>query len=91
MCELKDTLSFFKEQGWDIFLLDGNDGAVSIIEQSLNGKTVLVVGNEANGISEELKAASYKRVLLPSKSPQMYVESLNAGVAVSIALAIVNK
>ncbi len=90
-CELAETLPLFQEHGWDIFLLDGNDGAVSILDQPLNSKTILVVGNEANGLSDSLKSSKFKRVLLPSKSPQMYVESLNAGVAISIALAIVNK
>jgi len=89
-CDLVDACEVLAEHGWDIFLLDGNDGATSILDQSLNGKTVLIVGNEANGISDSLRKKNFKRVLLPSKSPQMYVESLNAGVAVSIALAIVN-
>jgi TrmH family RNA methyltransferase len=90
-CDLNETLDSLHEHGWEILLLDGNDGAVSILDHPLHSKTVLVVGNEANGISDHLITKNYKRVLLPTKSPQMYVESLNAGVAASIALAIVNK
>jgi TrmH family RNA methyltransferase len=90
-CDLEESLELLAGQGWDILLLDGNKGATSILDQPLNSKTVLVVGNEANGISESLKKSTYKRVLLPSRSPQPYVESLNASVALSIALAIVHK
>ncbi len=90
-CDLDEALEYLQEHGWDIFLLDGNKGAISILDQPINKKTVLVVGNEANGISNALKNKNFKQVLLPTKSPQMYVESLNAGVAISIALAIVNK
>lgn len=89
--DLSEALKDLKKHGWDILLLDGNEGASSILDHKLSSKTVLVVGNEANGLSEKLSNANYKRILLPSKSPQMYVESLNAGVAMSIALAIVNK
>lgn len=88
--DLSETLELLSGHGWDVLLLDGNKGAVSILEHPLPKKTVFVVGNEANGISSDLKESGYKRVLLPSKSPQMYVESLNAGVALSIALAIVH-
>ncbi len=88
--ELPDLCNELTKSGWDILLLDANKGAISISEIPIHSKTVLIVGNEANGISKELYTANYQRVLLPTKSPQKYVESLNAGVALSIALAIVN-
>ncbi|MCR9133784.1 MAG: RNA methyltransferase [bacterium] len=88
--ELVDLCSELKTLGWSVMLLDGNAGAVSISDVPFQNKTILIVGNEANGVSSELIDAGYQRVLLPTKSPQQYVESLNAGVALSIALAIVN-
>ena len=88
--ELPDLCAELTQLGWNVLLLDANKGAVSISEVPVHTKTILIVGNEANGISKELSDAGYQRVLLPTKSPQKYVESLNAGVAMSIALAIVN-
>ena len=90
-CTLSETLPLFKLNGWDILLLDNNEGAQSLVNHTIKNKTVLIVGNEANGISDVLKQESFKRVFLPSKAANMQVESLNAGVALSIALAILDK
>ncbi len=88
--ELSELLKELSLKGWEILLLDGNTGSIPINKKKVSSKTVLVIGNEGNGLSEELTSQKYTRVLLPSHSPQMYVESLNAGVAASIAMAIVN-
>lgn len=90
-CTLSETLPLFDLHGWDILLLDNNKSAQSLVNNTISNKTVLIVGNEANGISDVLKRESYTRVFLPSKAANMQVESLNAGVALSIALAIVDK
>jgi tRNA G18 (ribose-2'-O)-methylase SpoU len=44
------------------------------------------VGNEGNGISQGLLNSGRKKVRIESSPGQEKVESLNAGVAVSIAL-----
>ncbi len=88
--ELSEICTELTKIGWEVLLLDANPGAISISKIPIQNKTILIVGNEANGISKELTDAEYQRVILPTKSPQKYVESLNAGVAMSIALAIVN-
>jgi TrmH family RNA methyltransferase len=49
-------------------------------------KTIIVVGNEGNGISPNLLNSGRKKVRIESAPGQDKVESLNAGVAVSIAL-----
>lgn len=90
-CDLYSTLQMLQQREWDILLLDGSSTSQSIIEHSPKNKTVLVVGNEATGISQKLKTTVFKSMLLPSPAPQSFVESLNAAVATSIALAFMNK
>ncbi|MCH8524222.1 MAG: RNA methyltransferase [Balneolales bacterium] len=87
--EIFDTLLRF---GWSIYLLDAGDGAVPLPDLKLTSKSVLVVGNEGNGIDPILRNdARYTRVLIPGNSHR--VESLNAAISGSIALysLIVNK
>lgn len=88
---LNELLTPLEENGWQTLLLDAGQGATSIHLVEPSEKIILVAGNEANGIHSELFRTHRQRVLLPSATPQQYVESLNAGVAMSIALSIVHK
>ena len=83
---LATLLTDLEVQGWQSFLLDGNAGATPISEVSFPEKKILVVGNETNGITNKLITPGRKRMLLPSKSGTKAVESLNAAIALSIAL-----
>lgn len=76
----------FEDAGWEILMLDGNKGAIPIDKIKLSKKTILVVGNEANGIDHKLTSAERKRVLIPATEEKRSVESLNAAIAVSVAL-----
>lgn len=87
---LDEMLSTLEEQDWQTLLLDANEGAEAIQFVKPHPKYILVAGNEANGIAPELLRPERKRVVLPSATPQQFVESLNAGVAMSIALALVH-
>ncbi|HBQ60577.1 MAG TPA: hypothetical protein DD671_13385, partial [Balneolaceae bacterium] len=51
-----------------------------------NKKTVLVVGNEGNGISEKLLSSGRKKIKIEPAAGQEKVESLNAAIAISIVL-----
>ena len=84
--ELNEIFSIMENAGWNILLLDGNPGAELIHEIEKKDRTILVVGNEANGISPELLTPERKRVMIPSYSDQRQVESLNAAIAAGIAL-----
>jgi TrmH family RNA methyltransferase len=53
----------------------------SIAEVDLTGGCALIVGNEAHGVSEELRAAAIEIFI-----PTVGVESLNAAVAAGIML-----
>ena len=48
----------------------------------------LVIGNEGNGVSEQVKSAAYKTIAIPMKSTQ---ESLNAAVSAGIAMYLLAK
>lgn len=93
--KLQGNLSLILSQaeavGWNILLLDGNAGATSIHQEKLKEKTILVVGNEGNGLNEELFSTNRKRIMVPGNGAQDFVESLNAAIAVSISMALLSK
>ncbi|HKK46887.1 MAG TPA: RNA methyltransferase [Balneolaceae bacterium] len=84
--DLSEILSAFEEKGWSIFLLDAGDDAVSLPDIHPTGKSIIVVGNEAHGINADLMTERRTKVRIPSPQKRPQVESLNAGVAASIAL-----
>lgn len=88
--DLKQDLEVLEKEGWQILFLDGNRGAVPISKMNLTNKTVLIVGNEANGVDRNLITSSRKRVMIPSSEENRSVESLNAAIALSIALYQLN-
>ncbi len=88
--DLEYLLDKLETSGWNVLLLDGNPGATPIRSIPKKEKTVLVVGNEANGVAPSLITPKRRRVLIPSTSNSSAVESLNAAVALSIALWSVN-
>lgn len=84
--ELSEILAVFEERGWATFLLDAGAGALSLPEVKPTDKAIVVVGNEAHGIDADLINDRRKKVRIPSPHKKPQVESLNAGVAASIAL-----
>lgn len=83
---LQDDLEVFEDNGWQVFLLDAGTGARDLREINFPDKTVLVTGNEANGISASLFKDNREKVIIPPASAAKGVESLNAAIALSIAL-----
>lgn len=81
--DLEEELAILHENGWEVFLLDGGEKSASLTNIQPSKKMVLVVGNEANGIDEKL-LSTYKSVKIEGNSES--VESLNAAIAVGIAL-----
>ena len=82
--DLVEGLGFLRESGWDVALLDVGDGAEELGRGVVAPKSVIVIGNEANGISADLVNAGFRRVFIPGKSEN--VESLNASVAGAVAM-----
>jgi len=89
--DLKQDLQNFEQEGWKVLLLDGNEGATSVNKVKLFEKTIFVVGNEANGIDQNLIRPKRDRVLIPAAEKNRSVESLNAAIALSIALYELNR
>lgn len=87
--ELSSVFEQFEKEDWQCCLLDGGDGAEDLSTFQPGQKTILVVGNEANGISPVLKTESRVRLRIPGDNHT--VESLNAAVALSIALYALNR
>ena len=81
-----DALEQLENSGWHISLLDGKPGAEDLTTIIPAEKNVLVVGNEAGGIDEKLFKESRKRVAILGDQKQQNVESLNAAMALGIAI-----
>lgn len=86
-CDLPQELERFAETGWRPALLDGNPGSIPIEEWDPGMRTILVVGNEAQGISDAL-ASRYDRFRIETAPDQHAAESLNASIAAGIALYV---
>ncbi|MDQ0150476.1 TrmH family RNA methyltransferase [Eubacterium multiforme] len=71
-----------KEMGFSIFSTS-LEGKNNFFEEDLTGKIVITVGNEGNGVSDEIYNLSDKKVKIPMPGG---AESLNVGVATSIVL-----
>jgi len=82
--DLEHLFKQLEKNGWRILMLDGGKGSVPIHEITSRNQTVLVVGNEANGIRMDLLESGRKKVRIDGKSTA--VESLNAAIALGIAL-----
>ncbi len=81
---LEELLSRCEASGWHTFLLDGSEEAKNIRTIKPRKKTILVAGNEANGIRLELFAPH--RISVRIKGRPAAVESLNVAVALGIGL-----
>lgn len=82
-CEsLSDTLSFLGENGMKLYATTPDASAKKITDSSMSGGVVAVIGNEANGVSDEVFALCEK-VTIPMLGR---AESLNASMAAAITM-----
>ena len=79
---LAQTLLEMRRAGWHVIASDLK-GADFYARGELGDKFILVIGNEARGISEAVKAAADVRLKLPMRGG---AESLNAAVAAGIMM-----
>ena len=86
-CDLVEVLASLKQEGWSVngTFLDGGN----IYQSELrNEKSVVVMGNEGNGISDEVKKLVNNRLLIPSyPAGEITSESMNVAIATAIVLA----
>ena len=78
-----EELKVLKENGYKIVTTSLNTNNSSDTLDYVNNKYAFVMGNEANGVSEEVEKLSDTLVKIPMSDK---VESLNVGVATSIIL-----
>lgn len=78
-----DLSQFLRESGQQIFgaFMDGQ----SVYGAKLPSSGVLVMGNEAHGISQEIKAVCHKKVGIPQFG-KLTAESLNVATATAVLL-----
>ena len=84
---LEETVSFLKESNYQVIGTDVNNGSL-IRDIKLNDNIAVIIGNEGNGMSTELKSICNDFIYIPIADS---CESLNAGVAASIIMYEVNK
>ena len=78
---LNETLSNLKEDGFET-VVTALDAKESIYDIDYN-KKIIVIGNEANGVTDEVKKIADKKVKIPMLGK---TESLNASVATGIMI-----
>ncbi len=72
-----------KDKGMTVFASVVSSDARKVTDISPSGGAVLVIGNEGNGVSEEIILASDERITIPMRGK---AESLNASAAASILI-----
>ena len=72
-----------RNQGMKVFASVVDSGAQSVCLADKSGGCVLIIGNEGNGISEEIILASTHKITIPMKGK---AESLNASAAATVLI-----
>jgi TrmH family RNA methyltransferase len=79
---IADILELLKKSGFKV-IASHLDGRNNYYDEDLTGKVAIIVGNEANGISDETAEIADSLVRIPMPG---HAESLNASVAASIMI-----
>lgn len=88
--KLESILPEFESRGWHVMILEGSEASIDIRSIDRTDKIVLLVGNEANGVNRELFSNDRTNIRISSAAEGEQVESLNAAIAASIALFVIN-
>ncbi len=78
--DLKKTLESFKKEGADIYMLSSH-AEENYKKQNYSSKTIFVLGNESEGVSNAVERLCNKSIAIPMKRG---VESLNVAVTASL-------
>ncbi len=78
--DLTKTLSSFQEDGANLYTLSSH-ATHSYKEKNYSSKTIFVLGNESEGVSEAVENLSDEQIIIPM---QREVESLNVAVTASL-------
>jgi len=77
----KEAVKLAQAEGYVVYALETVEGAVSVFENDFNGKTAIVLGNEALGISEDVIKICDKCIVLPLSG---WKNSLNVATACAV-------
>lgn len=80
---LEELLLKLKGEGYKVYSTVPDKNAASITKTDFSSKCVCVIGNEANGVEENVKSVSDELITIPMKGN---AESLNVGVAAAITI-----
>lgn len=81
-CDLEKELKKLKEEQYSIYVTNVEEGK-EINKMNVAEKLVLVMGNEGNGVSSNIKSLKDENIYIKTNN---LVESLNVGVSTSILL-----
>lgn len=88
--KLERMLPELENKGWKVMILEGGEASTDIRSIDQTDKMVLLVGNEANGVNRNLFSKDRTNIRISSAKGREQVESLNAAIAASIALFVIN-
>ena len=80
---IETAIEELKEQGFAVYATALSDKSVPITELKLEGKCAAVIGNEGNGLTQQVIDACTAPVIIPMAGK---AESLNAAIAASIVI-----
>ena len=83
-----NVLEKYKSNGFKIYETSLEKNSRSILEIKNKEKHVLIIGNEANGISDEIKKYADEFLIIPMDN---VTESLNASIAASLSMFYLSK
>ena len=83
--DLEEMLHQAEQNDWQVMLMDGSADAFSIREVHPYKKSILLIGNEANGVDPKLFGPQRMNVRIDGEE-QEHIESLNAAIALGIGL-----
>ena len=80
-----ELISLLKSEGFEILSLEQSDNSIDYkkVANTLSEKTVIILGNETDGVDKKILQQSDKIIEIPMKGNK---ESLNVSVAVGILL-----
>lgn len=84
--DLEEALAELESHHWKSYVLDAGEHSLPLKMTKRGLKSILVVGNEAAGLDKALIKDHRPQIKIPGGENHPAVESLNASVALSIAL-----
>lgn len=86
--DLKELIKELKSNGFSVIALEKNDSSINISEYKLTGPTAIIVGNEVDGLSEDIMSECDKICHIPLYGKK---ESMNVSIAAGIAMYVLSE